>query len=203
MTEKPKLAVDIDEVLYPFVEKFAEHHNDVYSTALTKHDFHDYIINVISDDQEVVLSRIQAFQETGALKFGDPIQGSIPALSLLSEHYDIFIVSARGPELLGHTIEWLMQHYPKIFSGVYFAEYWLESEESERWTKSMLCKKIGAGVLIEDSLKYAKECSDEGIRVLLFGNYPWNQAQELPAGVSRAVDWQAAVEVLIPVRQSL
>ena len=203
MSQKPRLAVDIDEVLFPYVEKFTEHHNDVYSTALSKKDFHSYIINVISDDQSVVLERVQKFQRGGVLKQGEPIQGSIEALSLLAQHYDIYIVSARSTDLLGDTIEWLLQHYPKIFSGVYFADYWVEGETSEPWTKASLCKKIGAQLLIEDSLSYAEECAQEGIEVLLFGDYPWNQTDKLPRRVKRVSNWSAVLNNLIPGKVTL
>jgi Carbon-nitrogen hydrolase len=35
--------------------------------------------------------------------------------------------------------------------------------------------KIGALLLVDDSLIYAKQCAAEGIPVILFGHYPWNR----------------------------
>ncbi len=65
-------------------------------------------------------------------------------------------------------------------------------------TKAEACKKIAASILIDDQLVHARECAEVGIRVLLFGDFPYNQAAQLPVNVVRVPDWAAVGGVLLP-----
>lgn len=59
-------------------------------------------------------------------------------------------------------------------------------------TKLELCQAVGASVLVDDSLKYVKECSGKLPTVILFGDYAWNSLPEgegLPQGTLRAHNW--------------
>lgn len=38
---------------------------------------------------------------------------------------------------------------------------------------------------------------DDGIRTLLFGDYPWNQAETLPPNVVRVTNWDEVCRVLL------
>lgn len=51
--------------------------------------------------------------------------------------------------------------------------------------------------LVEDHLDHAAAVAAEGIDVVLFGLYPWNQAEKLPERVTRVPDWPTATELLI------
>jgi hypothetical protein len=53
---------------------------------------------------------------------------------------------------------------------------------------------LGATYIIEDMPGHAFECAEAGIKTVLFGDYPWNKADKLPAGVTRCSDWPAVLE---------
>ena len=81
---------------------------------------------------------------------------------------------------------------PGFFSDVLHIGY---ADVMEKPVKKVdMCKRLGAIALIDDSLSHVTECAEEGIEGVLFGDYPWNQADELPSGVTRCVDWPAVLE---------
>ena len=43
--------------------------------------------------------------------------------------------------------------------------------------KSQLCKNINATLLVDDSLKYARDCASNGIPCIVFGEYAWNRGE--------------------------
>ena len=50
-------------------------------------------------------------------------------------------------------------------------------------------------VMIDDSLKHARDCASQGVYVLLadFG-YPWNQTAKLPENIKRVHSWKEIVD---------
>jgi hypothetical protein len=50
-------------------------------------------------------------------------------------------------------------------------------------------KDVGAAYLIDDQLKHCLAAHDMGVQALLFGNYAWNQASDLPDGIVRCAGW--------------
>lgn len=91
-------------------------------------------------------------------------------------------------------------------------------------SKTDMCKEIGAKLLIDDSLKYARGCAHDGIKVLLFdhkGDYSWNKpsnyerAQQMlkmnnvtdiqtspehdDSGIQRVTSWKDIEDLLMPL----
>lgn len=62
--------------------------------------------------------------------------------------------------------------------------------------KAELCHELGARLLINDQLVHALECSQRGIEVFLFGDTAYNQAAELPQGVTRVSGWHEIGQLL-------
>ncbi len=63
-------------------------------------------------------------------------------------------------------------------------------------TKAEICQKIGAFALLDDSISHLVECAEVGVDGYLFGDYPWNQVEELPNGIVRCLDWQEVADNL-------
>ena len=73
-------------------------------------------------------------------------------------------------------------------------------ESGEKLSKPDMCKKIGAKILIDDSLLYAQECAKEGIKTILFGNYPWYQNKhDLHENIKRVEGWHEVDKVIFDV----
>jgi uncharacterized HAD superfamily protein len=58
-------------------------------------------------------------------------------------------------------------------------------------SKADVCRELGVGVMIEDSMSQAKEIAASGCRVLLL-DCPWNQG-DLPENVTRIYSWKEIV----------
>jgi uncharacterized HAD superfamily protein len=189
--KKPIIAVDIDDVLVDHYEALVTFHNETYGTSLTIHDYiSDHWHEVWGTTPEETELRAQAF---AALGVKDRVikQGVAEALVQLSRKYDLVIVTARRKVNVDQTLEWIDERFPHVFKEVRFVPIW---DEDSTLTKAEICREVGATYLIDDSLKHCRLAAEAGITAILFGDYGWNQASELPEGVTRCKDWVAVLE---------
>jgi hypothetical protein len=61
-------------------------------------------------------------------------------------------------------------------------------------SKAEVCQEIGAFALIDDSIGHVTGCAEIGRRGILFGNYPWNQAEILHEDIIRCPDWRIVLD---------
>ena len=80
-----------------------------------------------------------------------------------------------------------------IFESVEFTNYFSENPRS----KSDVCRALNAQYLIDDHVHHATVVAETGIKVLLFGDYPWNQAESLHPNITRKKDWPAVLQLLM------
>lgn len=121
-----------------------------------------------------------------------PIPGARQALQKLSKCCTLTIVTSRQNAIKDHTIEWIEKHYPRLFQEIHFGNHFALDGHSR--PKSEICRSLGAKVLIDDNPKYAIECAEAGIRVLLFdyeNSYPWSKMElEQHPLVSKVHNWE-------------
>ncbi len=193
---KPVLAVDIDEVLFPFVQEFVAHHNKTYATKLAQDDFFSYHFEeVIKDiDLEEAVRRVKDFTG-GQHDVIEPVQHAKEGVSRLAQRYDLVLLTARHPAYRANTLRWVEQHFPGAFRDLRMIGYERDSTITPT-TKAQVCRELDAVALVDDSTKYISQAVESGIRGILFGNYPWNQQVDLPEGVIRVNDWLDLAEHL-------
>ena len=156
------------------------------------------------------------------LEWVEPVPGAFEVLSSLKEEFEFHLVTSRqlvskyyhryiyivykihSQEVLlffvvqGQTITWINQHYPGIFEKLHFGNHY--GFTGLKKTKSDMCMEIKACLLIDDSLKYAFECSKVLPQVILFGSYAWNvTTSPLPLNCPRALNWGQVKELLLDV----
>lgn len=178
LAEKLVVAVDVDEVLGNFVSALNEFIADRYSSKHSVSEYHVYeffkIWNCSRDEADV---RVHEFFKTSYFKKGiHPLPGAQSALHKLSEFCNLSIVTSRQNVIKDHTIEWIEKHYPGLFQEIHFGNHFALDGKSR--PKSDICRSLGAHVLIDDNPRYAIECADAGMRVLLFdyeNTYPWSK----------------------------
>lgn len=191
---KPTIAIDIDEVLSPLHDLLFAHHNQVYGTNYPIRDpagsyfLHDYT----DEPKDQVLSKIKDFVQSQAFKNVQPLEYAVQVLAVLEKRFRLVIITARQDFFEEITHIWLAQHFPSVFDEVQFTEY-IQGEGS-KVPKSQICQQLGAKYMIEDNLETAIDCAKAGVKTLLFGDYPWNQAKELPNNMVRVHDWRAVEE---------
>ncbi|MFZ1812755.1 MAG: hypothetical protein WAU02_04570 [Candidatus Saccharimonadales bacterium] len=194
---KPVVALDIDDTLFDHFADIALWYNATFGTKLTLANNHP---NKESDLQhwgvstvEEAVRRVHAFYETPEFIGAQPYQSALRVLPLVSNYYDIVVVTARDIDILEQfTHQWLNEHFAGLYREVHFTgQYNLTGKMR---TKQEVLRLIGANYLIDDSLVNCLQAVEMGATGLLFGDYPWNQTERIPDGVIRVQDWDA-VEV--------
>ncbi|TQD76202.1 hypothetical protein C1H46_038229 [Malus baccata] len=101
-----------------------------------------------------------------------------------------------------HTLQWIEQHFSGLFQEIHFGNHWALHGESR--PKSEICRSLGAKVLIDDNPRYALECAEVGIRVLLFdyeNSYPWCKTESIDQHplVTKVHNWEAVEKQLMTI----
>jgi 5'(3')-deoxyribonucleotidase len=191
---KPIIAVDIDEVLSPLHDLFFAHHNEKYGTnyPIRDHKGGYYITEYSHDSHEVAMEKIKKYVTSAEFSTVNPLEGAIGVIEELSSKFDLAIVTSRQDFYVETTHAWLDKHFKGKFKHIFFTEY--ISGQGVRIPKSVFCHRIGATYMIDDNLEHSLDCAEAGIKVLLFGDYPWNKTDRLPKNMTRVRNWQAVQE---------
>lgn len=189
---KPIIAVDIDEVLFPMVPDLIKYLDREHAVKLTPEDFNNYMLEDIwpagSAEGSIVFESYKK-QVTPEIA---PVEGAVEALVKLSSNYDVIVMTARDISVEPITMRWINRHFPDLFKNVHFVG---NRKDSVIWrTKAEVCQELGVFCLIDDSLKNLTLVHEAGIKTILFGDYAWNRTDVLPQGMVRAKNWQAVLE---------
>lgn len=145
--------------------------------------------------------RVHEFFKTPYFKKGiHPLPGAQRALYKLARLCKLSVVTSRQNAIKDHTIEWIEKHYPGLFDEIHFGNHFALNGESR--PKSEICRSLGAKVLIDDNPRYAVECADVGINVLLFdyeNSYPWCKTESIDKHplVTRVHNWEEVEQRLV------
>lgn len=180
LSHKLVVAVDVDEVLGNFVSALNKFIADRYSSNYSVSEYHVYeFFKIWNCSRDEANSRVHEFFETPYFKSGiQPIPGAQMALQKLSRFCDLSIVTSRQNAIKDHTIEWIENNFSGLFDEIHFGNHFALDGVSR--PKSEICRSLNAKVLIDDNPRYAMECAEAGIRVLLFdyeNSYPWSKTE--------------------------
>lgn len=190
------IAVDVDDVLYPFVPLLAEWHNKMFPTDFKTSDFFSYSFNKVwGGTREQAIHKVHDFHLDGGLSGCDRIMDSFEVLGALKKEHRLVSVTSRPKEFEKATLEYIESCYPGIFDMVMLCNHY--SKSGEEHNKADKCLELGAELIIDDSVKYTIEASQKDLKAILFGSYPWNKTiQPLPENVRRADNWKQVPDVL-------
>lgn len=193
------IGVDIDDVLYAYALNILAYWNRLNGTNLTLANYTSYRLwEVLGITREESDQLIIEFVKTNEAQNLAPIEGSVEAISALSKHYDLCIVTSRWTNSRQETRDWLKQFYGESFSQVHFLAE-LHTGYME-FSKAVFCRKNGIDFLIDDRFAIIKECPQEGVGGILFGEYFWDISPEspleMPSGTVRARNWQEIFEAI-------
>jgi 5'(3')-deoxyribonucleotidase len=191
---RPVIAVDIDDVLFPFVLGMAEYHNHHKGTTLSPEDFTSFnFMDVWGGTQDETNSMIDGFMEADYLRL-QPEPGAKEALARLKNDFDVVLVTARNQMFEANTVLWLRHHLPDLFKDVVFAGNPHDGRAYQ--PKGIICKELGARLLIDDhplNLMSATECGVEGI---LFGSKAWSVVDGPYPSIKACPDWPSVIEYI-------
>lgn len=191
---KPVIAIDIDEVLSPFVSGLITWHNHEFGTAYQVQDFVSYEFNKIwGGDIDTAISKSSRHFETRGRVV--PIDDALTVLTRLKPHYEFIVVTSRMLKHRQQTESWINEHFPGIFNAIVLCNHWVRGENpGPVLKKSVACLQHQAQYLIDDLPTYIEEAAGSGIKSLLFGEYPWNQQIQAHPLIQRVSHWQAVEE---------
>lgn len=129
-----------------------------------------------------------------------PIKGALEGTAALRRlGYHLVIITARNEYIRDASWEWTQRHFPDCFQEIICTGHFAAQQRPDgvpdqpnvipkRVTKAEVCIRIGAKLLIDDSLENAMasaehvpESEDDVVPpVLLFGDYQWNKRLSFP-----------------------
>ncbi len=193
---KEIVAADIDDVFVGTAQMVISHINKVHGASMS---INKYYTRDPSDwnapDADTAAERINNFMESEEFYELPPVQEAIDVLRGLKKVHALYVVTGRPDIAELATRQWLETHLPDIFEDVVFTNYF--DAEKVR-TKGEVCRAIGATVLIDDHLDHCISALGQGVKPLLFGNYPWNRRNEVPEGIIRVEGWADVYRLLLP-----
>lgn len=184
------IAVDIDDVLVKSASAIAEHLLAEYGTRIDlKNIYSRHPATYGAPDLETVARRVNNFLNSEELP---PIEEAAHVLRKLYTVHRLLVVTGRPNFLELTTRDWLQLHFSDLFENVAFTNYF----DSTRH-KGEVCNELGVTVLIDDHMAHCLSALEHGVRPILFGDYPWNQANDLPSPIHRAHNWQEIEALLL------
>ncbi len=178
MSDKPIIAVDIDEVLGSFVKALSKWYNNKFGTNFNEKSYHSYDFHKVWNcSLEQCNKSVELFFLSNVFKNDiEPVDGALEALIDLKDNgYELHVVTARHEGVKQDTINWINKYYPNIFQEIHFGNHYSKLGKNRK--KSEICRDINATVLIDDSWKYAKDLASNQQYCILFGDYAWNTNQ--------------------------
>ncbi len=195
---KTIIAVDIDEVLSPFMPGLVDWHNMHYGTSFQISDFSNYNLDLtLGGTREEAIQKCGEYFLNRDPKITLPLAHAQRVLTRLKQDYQLIIVTSRTLLQKDHTETWLLEHLPDTFSQVVMCNHWT-NDKKNLIKKSKACLNVGAKYLIDDLPHYIEDAVAAGISGLLFGEYPWNQQISVNSQICRVTDWIAVEKYFYP-----
>lgn len=194
MTKKT-IGVDIDDVIAANAPGFVEFSNKRWGTNLTPEDYRENWSEMWKISHEETAERRDVYHNDGVIGTFAPVHGAEGVLRELSNRFRVVVLTARTKALVKETTLWLARHFNGIFDDVHYVGLWDDfQKDSHLRTKAEACKELGIDYLVDDQLKHCLATAELGIPVVLFGDYTWNQIDQLPENITRCGDWATVLE---------
>lgn len=187
------IAIDCDDVLVHTLQPTVEDYNLRFGTRLRLSDMYRpaRVDTWGTDDDEVAMARVTEYIKSNAFAQIKPYDAAIQAVAYLAKHHELHLVTGRSDFLESVTTKMLTTYFPGCFQSVEHTNYiTMSTSTAKTRTKGEVCAQIGADILIDDHITHGESVIAAGVeRVIVFGDYPWNQHDSLPEGMVRCIDW--------------
>lgn len=192
------IAIDIDDVLADNANGMVAFSNQRWGTNLTIEDYQEHWSDMWQIDHEETEKRSDEFHNSGIIGKLPHSEEALPTLEGLRDDYKLIVVTSRRRSVESETRDWLARHYAGVFDDIYFAGIYDKRITSATFTqtKGDIYRAINADYVVDDQLKHCLAAVKSGKQAILFGDYPWNQIDDMPKGIIRCRDWPAVREYL-------
>lgn len=197
-----KLAIDIDDVLSDSLTALITFHNETYGSSYTDENILEFSYwGFLGAKREEANKKYFEFTDSPYFFETKPLKGAVEAMKTLSARgHELYVITGRPLFVKEKTELWLAKHFPNIFQELFWTNARLDKTDySSYWgrPKAEICKEIGATVLVDDLLEYARD--SEGLSVIILNRF-WNQKAALESNMIRANDWQEVVNEVDKLR---
>lgn len=170
-----RIAIELDEVLFPFIKPMAKH----YNKSLPKDRHHQFMYReLLNVDESMCRKMIRDYSESEKFTMIQPLVGSQPVLRLLKPRFEkMYLFSERPQYMREQTEEWVDFHFPGIFDDIIFTNNYMNCRELEKYD---ICKGLNLDTLIDDDEIDCAVCFNGGMNVIHFAGehglvYPWSR----------------------------
>ena len=185
------IAIDLDDTLVGLLEQLILFHNDTFGTKLKRDDFNTYFYEEVwGGSREDAIAKVMAFAASPYFQNMRPLIGAVEGVKRLKNlGHNPFLVTGRDNSMKDLTRKLLNQYFSGYFCGIYHTNAY---SGGDGWLKkSEVCALLQAPLIIDDDPIHIHDCTDQGIKVLVYDN-PWNRI-ELPIGATRVLNWDEII----------
>jgi len=185
-----KIGIDIDEVIAEQLDHIIKFYHKKTGKLIPKEKFTTYNWwEVWGITREEAIEIDHEFKRSNLFDEINPIRNAIESVKSLINDNEIFIITSRPILYKERTEKWINKHLKDIpLTIIHSGDF----QGDKLKTKVEICKDLGVELMIEDHAKYALECGNVGIKVILFDN-PWNRDLK-HKNVIRVNDWIEALK---------
>ena len=175
------IAVDIDEVLVPFLPELSKYHQGKVKRTLKlplRYPYHYAPLFKISEKESSKL--VKEFYNSEEHSKIEPIYGATNAIGHLAKDNILIAVTGRQSYSRDATEALLTKHFGGNITDIIYCNHFTAFSQS----KSEVCRKLGAEYLIDDSMHSCVECMNQDVPAINFiGNpiYPWCETSSIAA----------------------
>ena len=171
-----RIAVDLDEVLVPFVRPMAQWHKREMPTARKyKYVYRDMFHVSEDESRRMVLD----FYKTPEFLYLQPITGSQRAIIRMRRGAKkMYIVTGRQDAAREQTELWIDRHFPGMFDDVILTNSYTPHEIQ----KVDVCRSLALDTIIDDNIDTCLHCMEAGMNAIHFVGdevYPWCEESDL------------------------
>lgn len=183
------IAIDCDDVLVPTAPWIIDRYNKIYDTNVHVADFYSKDITIWKTaTYDEAARRVGALLREEDYSVIEPFSDAIEILQRLSEVHELHMVTGRAKYLESITLSMLEKAFPGCFQTVQHIGYF----EGAKKNKGDVCQELHADILIDDHITHLQDVLAAGLKkVILFGDYPWNQTEKSQKNITRCVDWRS------------
>ena len=185
-SNRPAVAVDLDDVVFPCAEGLVAAYNEHYGTNFQP-NISQTTWDVSPEEVQERFNGLQLGTTPGMAKPGwfaemqVPSMEAIEALRRLAAKYRLYAVSARHYGLAGVTQQSIEKYLPDVFEEVILTRRPVETEDGTKImtdSKTEIYRQYNMKIAIDDSphhLKRGLEGDDAPLGLaILFGKQPWH-----------------------------
>lgn len=171
-----KIAVDVDEVLVPFLFPMAKWHG----RRMPRKEKYPYLYRDIFEIPEWETQKmVREFYDSREFKELLPIKGAQRALlKMRRDAKKMYIVTGRQEPAREITEWWIDTHFPGIFDDVILTNSFTPMEVK----KVDICRSLAIDTIIDDNMNICLECIGSGMDAINFVGedvYPWCEETEI------------------------